>query len=154
MKNLILLSLSTLLFCACTPQPQAIEYGLDKCHSCKMTIVDAQHAAEAVSLKGKVFKFDAIECLVHYVNEHGAANYSYLLVCDYQNPKTLLPAQSSHFLISKAIPSPMGANLSAFANREACEQVSKQHGGDVMDWPQLLQRLKDQGVAYPQNSNY
>ncbi|MCB0620489.1 MAG: hypothetical protein KDC41_17650, partial [Saprospiraceae bacterium] len=51
------------LFLACRPAPQPIEYGSDLCDYCKMTIVDRQHAAEAVTGKGRAYRFDAIECL-------------------------------------------------------------------------------------------
>ena len=39
-----------------------------------MTIVDRQHAAEAVTSKGKVFKFDAIECMVCLLYTSDAAD--------------------------------------------------------------------------------
>ena len=59
-----------LLFCSsCTIEPQPITYGLEACSSCKMTIVDPRFASEIVTRKGKVFKYDAIECMLHDVNE-------------------------------------------------------------------------------------
>ena len=45
-----------LIFTSCNVGPQAINYGSDGCHFCKMTIVDKVHAAEIVTKKGKVYK--------------------------------------------------------------------------------------------------
>ena len=67
MKSLTSLVLIISLLSACTPAPKPIEYGSDMCHYCKMTIMDKQHAAELVTDKGKVFPFDAIECMIHYL---------------------------------------------------------------------------------------
>lgn len=54
-----------MLLSACTPKAQSITYGADMCHFCKMNIVDVQHASEIVTKKGKVFKYDAIECMLN-----------------------------------------------------------------------------------------
>ncbi|HRJ13994.1 MAG TPA: hypothetical protein PLI34_03310, partial [Saprospiraceae bacterium] len=80
MKKLFYLSIMILAAAACTPTAKPIEYGADACYYCKMTIVDRQHAAEAVSAKGKVFMFDAIECMVPYLALEGEENYPVLVV--------------------------------------------------------------------------
>ncbi|MCC6725443.1 MAG: hypothetical protein IT258_13125, partial [Saprospiraceae bacterium] len=59
MKNLTSILLFCSLLTACTPTAEPISFGEDMCAHCKMTIVDEQFAAEAVSQKGKVYKFDA-----------------------------------------------------------------------------------------------
>lgn len=128
---------------SCTPSPEPIEYGSDMCHYCKMTIVDPQHAAEAVTGKGKVFKFDAIECMVHYLGEEEGVEYALLLVNDYEKPAAFIPAGSSHYLISQAIPSPMGAFLSAFETAGRAQAVQSEKGGEVFDWNGLRARMKD-----------
>jgi copper chaperone NosL len=128
-------------FLACTPKPQPIEYGSDECHFCKMTIMDNRHAAEAVTKKGKVFKFDAIECLVAYVREEPGEQFALQLVCDYENPGEWLDATQCRYLISQNIPSPMGAFLSAFRDDSAVDKMLSQKGGEKYDWPSLLQSL-------------
>ena len=52
----ILIGVITMLL-ACSVEPKPINYGRDACHFCKMTIVDNQHAAEIITLKGKAFKY-------------------------------------------------------------------------------------------------
>jgi len=126
---------------ACSPSPQPIDYGSDMCHYCKMTIVDQQHAAEAVTSKGKAYKFDAIECMVNYLGEEEDQEHEFLLVNDYQQPKELIPAGDSYYLISEAIPSPMGANLSAFETKAKAEAVQAEKGGEVYSWEALQKQL-------------
>lgn len=126
---------------SCAPKPKPIEYGMDMCHYCKMSIVDRQHAAEAVTAKGKVFKFDAIECLVHYMAEQPGQEYAHLLANDYEQPGALIPAESSAFLISPEIPSPMGAFLSAFSDMERAQAYQAEKGGEVFGWEALRQHM-------------
>ncbi len=130
-----------ILISACSPTPKSIEYGYDNCHYCKMIIVDRQHAAEVVTDKGKVFKFDAIECMVHYLSDEQGTEHAHLLVNDYEQPTVLIDALTSQYLISKAIPSPMGAYLSAFVNKETADKMQAEKGGDVYSWAQLNQTL-------------
>jgi copper chaperone NosL len=57
------------LFCAillgCEKQgPIPFLWGEDACHFCKMTLVQKGYAAQRINEKGKVFKYDAIECLL------------------------------------------------------------------------------------------
>ncbi len=132
---------------ACSPQPQDIHYGEDMCSYCKMTIVDRQHAAEAVTNKGRVYKFDAIECLLNYVEDQGGEEqFAYLLVNNYQQPGELIPAQQSHYLISNAVPSPMGAYLSAFQGAAEAAQMKTDKGGQTYDWDALQQHALQSGL--------
>lgn len=137
---LILFLLSTLV--SCQPSPREIHYGQDACHYCKMTVVDQQHSAQAVTDKGKVFMFDAIECLVNYQQSQPEQAYSYLLVANYAAPGKLIPAAESHYVISPGIPSPMGANLSAFAHKAEAAQALSQHGGEAFSWKELPDALR------------
>ena len=128
---------------SCTPSPKPIAYGSDVCHYCKMTIVGQQHAAEAVTSKGKVFKFDAIECMVNYLDGQDGQEYAFLLANDYEKPGELIPAASSYYLISPNIPSPMGAFLSAFETREQASKAQSEKGGEVFDWDGLINHMKN-----------
>ncbi|MCB0569860.1 MAG: nitrous oxide reductase accessory protein NosL [Phaeodactylibacter sp.] len=102
-----------------------------------------QHAAEAVTSKGKVYKFDATECLVHFLKEQNGTEYAYLLASDYERPGTLMPAESSTYLISPQMPSPMGAFLSAFSSPERAQAFQQEKGGEVLSWQQLQERLRE-----------
>lgn len=115
---------------SCSPSPQPINYGKEECHSCKMTIVDMQHASQIVTNTSKAFKYDAIECMLHDAQE----NVALTLVCDYATPQKLIDATKAFYLVSENVPSPMGANLSAFESHEKAMEMQKSHGGEVFDW--------------------
>lgn len=140
MKNCLLYLFVLALVSACTVEPRQIRYGDDLCEFCKMTVVDSRHGAELVTAKGKVYVFDAIECMVAYKKENQEPGYAHVLVNDYLEPGRLVQAAQAAFLISPAIPSPMGANLSASADREAMAELAKEKGGDYYSWEELLSR--------------
>src|SRR5690606_34146538 len=92
----------------CTPEPQQIHYGEDKCDYCRMTIVDPRFAAEAITPKGKVLKFDAIECMIDMKHAEEDGYFNRLFVNDYLGGKQFADASACTYLISEQIPSPMG----------------------------------------------
>lgn len=130
------------LISSCTPTPEPIEYGSDMCDFCKMSIVDAQHGAELVTSKGKVYKFDAIECLIGYSKDQNDTQYVFELVNDYSAPKELIEAKQSTFLISENLSSPMGANLTAFGNKKNAEEMLMAKGGKLFSWTELNNHFK------------
>ncbi|WP_341461485.1 nitrous oxide reductase accessory protein NosL [Zhouia spongiae] len=131
-------------FVSCEIKKEPINYGSDACSYCKMTIVDTQHAAELVNNKGKAFKFDAIECMVNHLHSDTQNNYSLFLVNDYLSPKTLIDATTASYIISPAITSPMGANLTAFSKTSEAEKTVDKGGGSVYNWEDLKRYLKQQ----------
>jgi copper chaperone NosL len=132
-----------LLTISCKVAPEAIEYGKDQCSFCKMNIVDKTHAAQFVTAKGKQFKFDAIECMVNYLGENSEEKIAILLVADYANPGEMTDAETATYLITPAIKSPMGANLSAFSIKNTAEEFQQKNAGEIYDWETLKQKLSD-----------
>lgn len=127
---------------SCSPQPEPIEFGSDACDYCRMTIVDNQHAAELVTSKGRAYKFDAVECMVPYYQEHQSdTEYAYVLVSDYVQPGSLVDGREATYLISEAIPSPMGGNLSAFLEAEEARAIFREKGGELYTWDELRRHL-------------
>ena len=133
-----------LFLSACTVEPTPINYGQDACEFCKMNIVDQQHAAEMVTKKGKFFKYDAVECMLNYLNRNELASeeMAFLLVCNYNQPGELIDARGATYIISEAIPSPMGAFLSALDNPDSGKQIIEVKGGEVVTWEELKKRYE------------
>jgi len=130
-----------LLLFNCSNSPQPIVYGQDGCHFCKMTIVDKLHAAEIVTIKGKVYKFDATECMINHLKTIDTSTLKHCLSNNYLEAETLIDATQASFLISENIPSPMGAFLSAFVTKGDAETIQAQKGGTIYNWEALLQHL-------------
>lgn len=133
-----------LLFCSCTAKISPIEYGVDNCDFCKMGIVDNKHASQVVTDKGKNYKFDAIECMLSYKaeNEQNQGPYLHVLVSDLVNPGNLIPAEEAVFIISKNIPSPMGAFLSATKTNQEAKKLIEQNSGEIYTYTDIVKQIK------------
>lgn len=133
----------SLSFAACSVSPQPINYGTDACHFCDMTIVDRQHASQLVTAKGKAYKYDAIECMVHSLqDEFKDTKISLYLVADFNQPGDLIDATKASYLVSDQIQSPMGANLSAFQNEDAGNKAQEKFTGKTYSWGEIQDHLK------------
>jgi len=129
------------LFFSCSRTPEPIQYGKDACAHCKMTIMDRRFAAEIITSKGKVFKFDATECMADFLkgNPEIAANKkSIFLVCDFNHPGQFVDARKSFFLNDNSVSSPMGGNLSAFLSEGSAEAIKKDKSAKIYRWSMLL----------------
>ena len=142
MNRILLITLVAGLLATCKVEPAEVEYGKDLCHYCKMTIVGTQHAAQIVTSKGKAYKYDAIECMMRHLAEWEGTPVELYLVNDYATPKKMIDATQAHFLISPAIPSPMGAFLSAFEDNNLAQQTLKDKGGDLYSWVSLKKKYQ------------
>lgn len=128
---------------ACEVAPQKIEYGSDACHFCDMTIVDPQFSAQIVTTKGKAFKYDAIECMVHsYQQDFNDTEIALFLAASFDEPGELMDATLSTFLVSENIQSPMGENLAAFEDKAAAEKIKESHSGTLFSWKEIQEHLK------------
>jgi copper chaperone NosL len=123
---------------ACGPKPVAIRYGEDKCVHCQMSIVDPRFGCELVTSKGKVYKFDAVECMVNYLQAMEApADAALLLTNTWDEPGVLLDVNACVFLQSNELPSPMGMYLNPFHSENQALETQSRHGGKILRWDEL-----------------
>jgi copper chaperone NosL len=139
-KSLMKIFILMYLF-ACSVEPKPIDYGHDNCQFCDMTIMDNKHAAEVVTTKGKIYKFDAIECMIRYTDKTAQQEYAYQLISDYSNPGELINAEQSIYLVSKNLPSPMGAFLSGFSSEKEAKLAMEETGGMLYNWKQIKENI-------------
>lgn len=130
---LILMILGATLSCSVSPQP--INYQTDQCHFCKMMISDPRFGAELVTRKGKIYKYDAIECMVDDMLQNGEDHYAYILVTEFATPGTLVDARNMQYLISQRLPSPMGGNLTA---HQTIKTELSDTSAQWLTWDELL----------------
>lgn len=124
-----------------------------QCAHCKMDIKSAKFEAKAIQKDGQTFHFDAIECLVNYLKTKKESDFDKLLVTDY-NTQKLIGVDSAYFLKSKSLPSPMGANLSAFSNENDAKALQKNDADMVMDWPSLKERFVSSNFGGASHSHH
>ena len=90
---------------SCTPESKPIAYGEDKCEFCRMSIVDQRFGCEIMTSKGKALKFDAVECMVNYIDENveDETTVKLILTNTYDAPGELSDATKCLYLKSKNI---------------------------------------------------
>lgn len=140
MKNLSILLLLVLALISCSMEKQPIAYGEDSCDFCKMTIVDKIHGAELITDKGKVYKFDALECMLNFEADMDKEKVGQFYTNHFLNPGELIRAEEASFLITENIPSPMGEFITAFPSRKEAEKVQAEKDGEIYNWEELIKQ--------------
>lgn len=115
-------TLCVFLIVSCSVKPEPIAFGEDHCDYCRMSIADPKFGGELVTDKGKIFKFDALECMVPYLQENEETEYAYILAIAYDEPGELKPVDDLTFAFSEAYNSPMGGNLAALSQAAALDE--------------------------------
>ncbi|MDO4225340.1 MAG: nitrous oxide reductase accessory protein NosL, partial [Bergeyella zoohelcum] len=100
--------------CTADQSPQEIALEKDLCDDCKMNITEKGYATELVTAKGKVYKFDDIQCLEAFKTANpdkaeGAKTYA----VDFPS-KEFVDTEKATFITGGDISSPMGGNTQAF----------------------------------------
>lgn len=127
------------LLAACGARgPEPIALNVDGCDYCRMTISDARFGGEAVTSKGRVHKFDSIECLAGWARTAPAGSVQALYVIDTQHPGTFVPVDSAGFIKDGFMKSPMGRSIVGFASRRFAEEQRTMLGGTVLTWADVL----------------
>lgn len=136
--------LSLFLLSSCGSEPEPINYGHDECEYCRMLITDNKYGAELITDKGKVYKYDSIECLINYALAENLIgnNEVKMLVCDFTNPGNFTDARAAFFLQNNNFRSPMGLNVMAFGEENNRSNFGKDNGGSRLSWIEVIELTK------------
>ncbi|MCC6288941.1 MAG: nitrous oxide reductase accessory protein NosL [Chitinophagaceae bacterium] len=131
--------LLTVLFSSCNTGPEAIAAGKDNCSHCKMGISDIKYAAEMVTQKGKVYKFDDINCLVSFIKDKTVAekDINQIYFSDFSAPHNLVKSGEAFLLQGGSIHAPMNGNIVAFSNKDSLTKAISQLGAAEVSWQQV-----------------
>lgn len=124
-----------------------------QCVHCNMDVKNIRFKAKAEKNNGKIIHFDAIECLVNYLKTKNESSFKGLWVTDYDT-KNYIEVASAYFLKSKSIPSPMGANLSAYSSEEAAKNRLANKDDVVMYWKVLQERFVSSNFGTVDHSHH
>ncbi|MEX1240260.1 MAG: nitrous oxide reductase accessory protein NosL [Cyclobacteriaceae bacterium] len=140
----VILAILLLPLLSCTVEPEPLHYGQDACHTCKMTLMDKKFGAELVSQKGKVYKFDDVNCMLTFYNsgEIPPQEFAYRLVTDFSQPANLIEAADAFYLKSPALKTPMASQIAAFQQKENMEKFKKDLKGIYLVWGELVTQFK------------
>ena len=136
--------MSILFLASCTVEQEPLQYGQDACHTCKMTLMDRKFGAELVTTKGKVYKFDDVNCMLtfYHSGELEHRDFAYKLVTDFSHPAKLIEAADAFYLKSPAIKSPMASQIAAFQEKASMDEVKKEAKGIYLVWGELVTQFK------------
>jgi copper chaperone NosL len=131
-----------LMGCEVTPQP--LKYGTDACYACKMTLMDTKFGAEIVTEKGKVYKFDDINCMVDFYNseEEPVDKMAHVLVIDFSQPEKFVQGRDAFYIKSDQIRSPMSSGIAAFGAKTEMDKYKKEWKGIWLSWGELVTEFK------------
>lgn len=142
--KMISLILVTVVFLSCSNDPQPLQYGKDACHTCKMTLMDKKFGAEIVTKKGKVYKFDDLNCMVNFYNSgyEPEENIAHLLVIDFAQPAKLIDTKHTFFVKSDKLRTPMASQVAAFEREEDYKKFKKEWNGILLGWGEVVTQFK------------
>jgi len=142
----VLIIILTITSCGSKPEP--INYGHDECEFCRMQITDNKYGAELVTDKGKIYKFDSIECMIEFSlvkNTLGDINNK-LLITDFDNPGNFIDARNSIYALNDKFRSPMGLNVTAFNGEEQVQKFISENGGEKLSWVEVIELVKQRSM--------
>lgn len=87
-----------------------------------MTITDRRFGGEVVTEKGKVFKFDTLECM-HAHLEKNQDHTAKIYVVDSTQNGVLVKSEEAVFKIFPEMRSPMGKGIIAVQNRDSFQRA-------------------------------
>lgn len=133
-----IIMIGMIILSGCSSGPKPIDFGSDQCKYCMMTITDPRYGAELLTKKGRVYKYDAAECLINHMKKE-KITYRSLWGIAYDDPKNLYRVDELTFIIDTLYRSPMGANLAAFNNQSGIPERLK---NQKMEWKEVFNNVE------------
>jgi copper chaperone NosL len=127
------------------PGPAPIAWGSDECRHCHMTIVQPEFAAELVTARGKVLRFDDVGCLAAFVagGEVPPGQVHSLWVSDFLAPDGLFSSTDAVFLLSDSARTPMSTGVVALRAGLPADSLRAAWQGRFIPWDSVVARARD-----------
>ena len=123
---------------ACNPKgPEPILLNKDACTGCKMSVSEGKFATELVTDKGRVYKFDDIQCMKDYIEANPDLVLEKFYVGDYSKDNELIDATQAWYVQHEEIRSPMGGHTAAFSDKNAAAELAAQLKVNVNSWDEI-----------------
>ena len=134
---------------ACAPPgPRDIVTNTDACDYCRMTISDVRFAGQFITAKGKVYAFDAIDCLAAFtIANRAPADGADIWVADYNRPGHWVAAEKALFVRSEKSRAPMGISIVSFAAEADTAEIRRDFDGTPIRWTDVLELVRREHLA-------
>lgn len=138
MKKLILAFVSIVILVSCGPtEPKPIKLNSDSCDFCKMTISNYKFAAELITQKGRVYKFDDISCMIRYAKSNTTVQYSGFYINDYLRENKFIEAEKGFYLKGGTINGPMGGKVVIFSTDKEADTYRPKLNAAPTTWKEV-----------------
>lgn len=141
---MILIGFFSLSLVACKVESEPLHFGTDDCYVCKMKLMDTKFGAEIVTIKGKIYKFDDMNCMLRFYNSGDVRTEDMkdILVVDFSKPEKLIDARNALYVKSEAIKSPMASHIAAFELNEDLNKMNAEWSGILLSWGEIQTQFK------------
>jgi copper chaperone NosL len=138
MLIMALVALSALAGCSQVDldAPPEMNYGMDICDQCGMSIDEARFAASYVTESGETRRFESVSDMFAYDLEHDEAVYRYW-VHDFETEEWVR-GDEAFYILSDNIITPMGVGLVAAATPERAEAIAAEWNGTVLSFDNVM----------------
>lgn len=122
-----------------SPAAGVIQYDVDACDHCRMTIADPRFASQLVTRTGKAYRFDDPRCLANFVaaDRVPPADVHSIWLNDFGTPDRLIRADEAVFVVSDRVRAPMNGGAAAFATRADAERLASSTDGRLRSWQEF-----------------
>lgn len=135
--SVIIIACSLFLTSCNNNHPEPIALHKDACSFCKMSISDGRFAAEIITKKGRVYKFDDISCMNGYVATQDKNTIAKYYVGNALKENELIDATQAWYIHNENIKSPMGGNTYAFLTKEDAEKKTTEFASQIKNWSEI-----------------
>ncbi|MEO5564201.1 MAG: nitrous oxide reductase accessory protein NosL [Chitinophagaceae bacterium] len=144
LHHAIAASILLLIFSSCSTNPEPFKYGEDVCHTCKMGVIDPKFGCEVITGKGKVYKFDDVICMSHFLKSGTLTktDIKKTVVINFEKQEEFLDINKVFFVSSPDIKSPMQGNAAAFADNKKAENFITTRPGVIMTWQEFYNKVQ------------
>uniref|UniRef100_UPI00404B576F nitrous oxide reductase accessory protein NosL n=1 Tax=Flavobacterium sp. TaxID=239 RepID=UPI00404B576F len=138
MKILSYFLLLTLIISCGKKEAEPIKLNTDGCEFCKMKIADAKFGAEVITVKGRIYKFDDMHCMVNYSKENPNPKIQSFYIHDFNQDNILIPAETAFYIKGGTINSPMRGNVIAVKTDEEAKQLAAKYNANPITWEEII----------------
>jgi copper chaperone NosL len=122
----------------CNHLPTDIKSGTESCEFCKMKINDLRFNSQVLTVKGRKYHFDSIECMLSWksdvpLKKRWVKGYS---------SKKWIEVENAILFQSKELKSPMGAGLSAYRSKPELDRIKKEYNGNEISLQYAIQYVE------------